>query len=340
MPVRSCSHPRVRSRLARLRRVGLLVALVLLPTGLRAQGLPTQLADSTFWRLVTEFSEPGGFFRSDNFVSNETAWQMVIPDLAPVLPTGGAYLGVGPEQNFTYIANLRPALAFIVDIRRQNLVQHLLYKALAELSPDRAGFVSRLFSRPLPAGVPTDASVVELLVPMVRVPADSALFQRTLGEVTAHLTITHGFPLSVDELGMLEYVLATFAASGPGVTYSSNQQTRGGIGMMRAMPSFLELMVQEDGAGANRSFLASEALYAVFRGYQQRNAIVPVTGDFAGPTALRRVGDYVRQHGATVDLFYLSNVEQYLFQQGDDWWRFYENVATLPLAPPAASCAR
>ena len=29
--------------------------------------------------------------------------------------------------------------------------------------------------------------------------------------------------------------------------------------------------------------------------------------------------------------FYTSNVEQYLFQQADDWRRFFQNVATLPL---------
>jgi hypothetical protein len=59
------------------------------------------------------------------------------------------YLGVGPEQNFTYIVNLEPRLAVIFDIRRQNAMLHLMYKALFELSPSRAEFVSRLFSRPL-----------------------------------------------------------------------------------------------------------------------------------------------------------------------------------------------
>ena len=55
---------------------------------------------------------------------------------------GGVYLGVGPEQNFTYIAAIRPKIAFITDIRRGNLQLHLMYKALFELSADRAEFVS------------------------------------------------------------------------------------------------------------------------------------------------------------------------------------------------------
>ena len=64
---------------------------------------------------------------------------------------------------------------------------------------------------------------------------------------------------------------------------------------------------------------------------QERNLIVPLTGNFAGPHALRAVGEWARARGAKVTTFYVSNVEQYLFQQGDEAQRFYENVATLPI---------
>src|SRR5437867_10808453 len=114
--------------------------------------LPNQLTDEAFWTLVTEFSEPGGYFRSDNFVSNETTFQYVIKDLKKTKP-GGVYLGVGPDQNFTYIVALQPRMAIIFDIRRQNMLQHLMYKALIEMSSDRADFLSRLFSRKRPAGI-------------------------------------------------------------------------------------------------------------------------------------------------------------------------------------------
>jgi hypothetical protein len=59
--------------------------------------------------------------------------------------------------------------------------------------------------------------------------------------------------------------------------------------------------------------------------------LVPVVGDFAGPKAIRAVGEYLKNHHAIVAAFYTSNVEQYLFQQGDDWSRYYKNVSTLPL---------
>src|SRR5436309_3074891 len=91
--------------------------------------IPQQLSDEAFWSIVTEFSEAGGYFRSDNFVSNETTFQYVLKDLKKTKP-GGIYLGVGPDQNFTYIVAMQPKLAIIFDIRRQNVMQHLMYKAL------------------------------------------------------------------------------------------------------------------------------------------------------------------------------------------------------------------
>jgi len=115
-----------------------------------ADNLPKQLSDRAYWKMVVDFSEPDGFFRSDNFISNETTFQEVIPELKKRVSQNGVYLGVGPDQNFTYIAALRPRMAFIVDIRRQNLILHLMYKAIIEMSDDRADFMSRLFSRPRP----------------------------------------------------------------------------------------------------------------------------------------------------------------------------------------------
>ena len=78
-----------------------------------AETLPSRLTDSAFWQMVTDFSEPNGYFRSDNFLSNERAYQFVMPELSANLPKGGVYVGVGPEQNFTYIVGLRSKFAFI-----------------------------------------------------------------------------------------------------------------------------------------------------------------------------------------------------------------------------------
>src|SRR5579862_8782499 len=83
--------------------------------------LPSRLSDRDFWRLAVESSEADGYFRSDTLTSNEVLFQRVIPELLERSRNHGVYLGVGPEQNFTYIAALRPPLAIIFDIRRGNM---------------------------------------------------------------------------------------------------------------------------------------------------------------------------------------------------------------------------
>src|SRR5437667_5845619 len=80
----------------------------------RQGGPPESLSAAEFARLIRECSEEGGFFRSDNFISNETSYLHIVDKLRQLGAAGGAYLGVGPEQNFTYIAKLRPRIAFIV----------------------------------------------------------------------------------------------------------------------------------------------------------------------------------------------------------------------------------
>src|SRR5438552_2388999 len=150
------------------------------PSTLAAETLPSAISDAAFWKLVGDLSEPDGSFPFDNFVSNETPFQSVIPTLQAKIRPGGAYLGVGPEQNFTYIAALQPKIAFIIDIRRQNLVEHLMYKALFDMSADRADFVSRLFSRKRPSGLGKDTTAAELFRAYETAPADLPLFDARL----------------------------------------------------------------------------------------------------------------------------------------------------------------
>ena len=294
----------------------------------QATSVPTRLADSTFWRMMTEFSEPGGYFRSDNFVSNETSFQYVIPELVSTIKPGGVYLGVAPDQNFTYIVALKPSIAFIVDIRHQNAMQHLMYKALIELSADRADFLSRLFSKPRPAGLDSTSSAMALFQAIGPGFPDSASYRRNLDAIKNRLVKVHGFALNDEELRSLEYVYSAFYTAGPSLTYNFGG---GGGGFGRGMPSYDALMMESDGAGLNRSYLGSEANYRTLKDFEERNLLVPLTGNFAGDKTLRTVGAWVRERGAKITAFYTSNVEQYLWQQGDEASRYYKNVATLPV---------
>lgn len=299
-----------------------------------ASTIPDRLDDQTFWSLVGSISEPGGSFRSDNFVSNELGYQWVIPQLLRTTQPGGVYLGVGPDQNFTYIVALQPRISFIFDIRRQNMLTHLMYKALIEASPSRAEFLSRLFARPRPAGLDSTSTPEALLDAYEQVPADSTLHRATLAAIDDRLTTQHGFQLSNDDLATIAYVYGAFVAAGPDITYNFAQRGGyggyGGYGRGR-MPSYAQLMVATDSERVHRSYLATESNFASLRTDELANRIVPVVGDFAGPKAIRAVADYLTAHHATVTAFYLSNVEQYLFQQDDDWRRFYTNASTLPI---------
>jgi hypothetical protein len=311
----------------------LAVSVVAAPAPRREAGpLPAALSDSTFWRLVTTMSEPGGFFRSDNFVSNEADYQRILGRLRTETPAGGVYMGVGPDQNFTYIVAQHPRMAFIVDIRRQALLQQLMYKALFEMSPTRAEFLSHLFARRLPPGLADTAPVAALLQAVYAARPDSALYAATLHAIDSGLTVRHGFTLSKDDLDGLAYIYDAFYEIGPDITYSGDP-ARGRMG--RNMPGYAAMMEQTDSAGVNESYLGSEERYGVMKAFEAANLLVPVVGDFGGPKAIRAVGRYVRDHDARVTLIYTSNVEQYLFQSTDAWRNFYTNVATLPLAPGA-----
>jgi hypothetical protein len=299
--------------------------------GAASRTLPDRLTDAAFWALSERLSEPDGWFRSDNLLSNELYYPEVLDRLIERVPAGGVYLGVGPEQNFSYIAAVRPAVAFITDVRRGNLHVHLMYKALFELSVDRADFVSRLFTKPRPAHLGVDASIAEIMdAYWVTDTSARDVFDRNLREVLDHLTKTRAFPLTTSDREGISEVYRAFYWFGPSITYSSSSSS--GFGRGNSMATYYQLMVSTDARGAARSYLASDETFGVVKQLHLRNLIVPVVGDFGGARALRAVGDWVRDHGATVSMFYLSNVEQYL-RQGGAWPVFCANVASMPLTP-------
>ena len=295
------------------------------PAALEQQsaGISPRYSDAEFWQLVGQLSEPDGYFDSDNLVSNEDDFQAVVPELAAKVRPGGVYLGVGPDQNFTYILAARAKAAFITDVRRGNLHVHLLYKALFELSADRADFLGRLFARRRPAALGPGASAAELLQAYRRLAPDPALQKETVRAVAEQLAGGGRFPIGAEDLSAIAAVHAKYVAGGPDLRFVSS---RGG----NWYPTFMDLQVATDRRGVEHGYLASEALYARLRALERANLIVPVVGDLGGPTALRAVGRHLRARGETVTVFYASNVERYLFRDGL-WDEFAGNLATLPI---------
>jgi hypothetical protein len=287
--------------------------------------LPAQYTDAEFWKLVSDFSEAGGQFPYENFVSNERNYQVVLPEVIRQTRPGGVYLGVAPEQNFTYIAAIKPKVAFIFDIRRQNLVELLMYKALFELSPDRSEFLSRLFSRRLPTVAGATPSVAILLNAINNAKPDPQLYDQTLLVIRNNLTSQHRFALTPDDLEKIAYIFRVFYQGGPRMDYAYASASPNA-----SVPSFHNLMIATDRQGKNWAFLANDENYGFVRTMQQKNLIVPVVGDFAGPKAIKAVGQYLKQHSAAVTVFYISNVEDYL---SATWSAYRANLEALPVEP-------
>lgn len=290
-----------------------------------ADTLPAQYTDAEFWRIVTEFSEPGGAFPYENFVSNERNYQVVLPDVKRLTRPGGVYLGVAPEQNFTYIAAIQPKVAFIFDIRRQNLIELLMYKALFEMAPDRSEFVSRLFSRPRSAGLGVTSTPADLLNAVNGARPNAALYAETLQAMKDRLVRQHQFKLSDSDQEKIDYIFKVFYQGGPRMDYAYASRSPNS-----SVPSYYNLMTATDGRGQNWAFLANEDNYRFVRTMQQKNLIIPIVGDFAGPKAIKSVAQYLKSHNAVVSVFYISNVEDYL---SGSWDSYKANLASLPVDP-------
>ena len=170
--------------------------------------------------------------------------------------------------------------------------------------------------------------IEEIFGAYAKVDTSDTLYQQNLQDIQNHLLRTRKLPLEADDLKGIEYVYHAFYWYGPIIQYWSSTGGRG----FRDAPTYVDLMIADDGKGQQRSFLATEENFKVLKELHSKNLFVPVVGNFAGPKALRAVGRYVKDRNALVSAFYLSNVEQYLSREGR-WYVFCANVATLPLDP-------
>jgi hypothetical protein len=287
--------------------------------------LPSEISDKDFWRMVVDLSEPGGTYPYQNYVSNEFQYQDVVPALKATTKVGGVYIGVGPEQNFTYAAVLQSRLAFVIDIRRQNMLFLLMYKAFFDMSPSRADFVSNLFSRVRPAGLDAKASAAELFAAYQNVKPDADLLAKNQQAIKAYMS-KHGYELSNEDLKNIENLDAVFSRGGPAINYGFESPLPA---ILQNPATYRQMMLTTDITGRNSAYLASEESYLYVREMQRKNLIVPLVGDFAGPAVIRNVGRYLTERKTTVGVFYISNVETYLDAAGAQ--RFYANLAELPV---------
>jgi len=278
-----------------------------------------------FSKYIQDWSEPEGYFDSDNFISNETSYQHVVDRLRNQVRPGNVYIGVGPEQNFTYIAHTRPSLAIIVDIRRQNMLQHLLFKALFDQARSRSEYLALLFAKEKPT-VPRSAPLKDILSALRSAPSNEQLFQRHLQDASAVLTEKYKVVLTADDLKKFEYVYRTFWSQNLDLRFSS-------IGRGNAMnyPTYERLLLETDQNGHLQNYLSSDELFQWLKKFQSENRLIPIVGDFGGSQAFQAVSAFLKQNSLQVSTFYTSNVEFYLFNTLS-WPAFMKNVHALPVA--------
>jgi hypothetical protein len=252
----------------------------------------------------------------------------VIPELRRRVKPGFVYLGVGPDQNFSYIAHTQPSLAIITDIRRQNMLEHLLYKALFDLSNSRAEFFGMLFSREVPR-MDTRAPLRDLLRAVRAGRTSEERFLTNLAAVRGRLLQTYGLKLSAKDLERIEYVYDTLHEEGLDLRFSS-------IGRNNAAnyPTFESLLLQTDRSGQPQGYLSTEELFQWMKRFEAENRLIPIVGDFGGPKAFKAVANFLQKNGLMVSTFYTSNVEYYLFENSQ-WRNYVANVRGLPTTEDA-----
>jgi hypothetical protein len=279
-----------------------------------------------FAQLIERLSEKAGYFGSDNLISNELSYQHVLGRIAKMNLLGGAYLGVGPDQNYTYIAHVRPRIAIMVDIRRDAMLQHLLYKALFMMSRNRVEYMSLLFARPVPKDFKkwNERPIRDLIDYFDRTPLDQKLADKIREDARKKLA-TFGVPLSQRDLETIDEIYQAFYTDCMEVRYTIRDRPTG-----RFFPAYRDILLEKDLDGRHRNYFASEADFQVIKNMHDRNLIVPVTADLSGPRAIKAIGDFLKEISEKVSAFYVSNVEFYLWRY-DTMAKFVENLKTLPI---------
>jgi hypothetical protein len=300
-------------------------ALAICVAAVAAWSVPLEIQppQPSFSQLVGEFSEPGGEFDTDNLISNEKSYLHVIPELEQSGATGGVYIGVGPDQNFSYIARIRPTVAFILDIRRDNLLLHLLFKALFAASRNRVEYLSLLTGRPVPDHLESwrDSSIDQIVayIDGTKPSATLALDRRLHDAISGF-----GVPVSAKEFATIERFHAAFVEGGLSLRFQSF-----GRPPQRYYPTYRELLVETDRKGRQLSYLASEADFQFVRSLEGRDGVIPVVGDLAGTHALAAIGQWMSERHERLSAFYVSNVENYLFR-GGSFGQYMANLNRLP----------
>lgn len=280
--------------------------------------------DSAFGHLHVRLSATGGYFDTDNLISNEASYLHVIDALERTGVRGGAYIGVGPDQNFSYIAAVRPRVAFILDIRRDNVLEHLMFKALFEAADTRLEYLCLLIGRACAGSKIATTAGIDEIVDRVDVYAPDAAAAAGARRAVAQRVDGYGIPLSEADRATITRFHDEFIRHALDLRFTSH----GRLPRFH-YPTLRQLLLERDRMGRRRSYLAAEESFRFVKSLSERNLIVPVVGDLAGPHAVTEIGRLLEEMGESLSAFYTSNVEFYLWRQGR-FDAFATNLGRLP----------
>ena len=314
--------------------VAALALLAALPASVTAQATtmaPTPARSASidsirdFGALIGLLSETGGYFDTDNLISNESSYLHVIGALDRYGVKGGAYIGVGPDQNFSYIARIRPRIAFLMDIRRDNMLQHLMFKALFAASRNRMEYLALWLGKRAPSNVEawSTRSIDDIVAYL-----DSTRSTAATGAAARNAVLdevrTMGVALAAADYATIERFHQEFIGAGLSLRFTS-----AGRAPQPYYPTLRQLILERNLEGRQASYLAREADYRVVKDLQRRNLIIPVVGDLGGTKALRAIGTYMKQRGDKLSAFYASNAEDYVLRDGN-FPAYARSIAALP----------
>ena len=310
-----------------MKRQGHAVALAVIVVAVLGGSVARVQSPGSFAAQIADLSEPGGYFDTDNLISNERSYLRVLPELARRNVRGGAYIGVGPDQNFSYIAEIRPSIAFIIDVRRDNMLLHLLFKALFAEARTRVEYLALLFGRATPddverwKGAPIEQIASAVEQQPLRQPLD--VFRKHVDATVK----SFGVPLSAADFGPIDRFHRRFIEEKFELRFHSTDRPP-----QLYYPTYRDLLLETDGERHQRNYLASENSFQFVKALQARDRVIPVIGNIAGPAAMAAVARAIAARGEQLSAFYASNVEFYLEREGN-YQRFVANLARMPRAP-------
>ncbi len=307
----------------RIRLITTLFKITVLSIGFKKNYSAINITPDVFSSLIQKMSVSDGYYRYDNWITNERNYLNIIEPLKKNDIKGGAYVGVGPEQNFTFIETVKPDIAFIIDIRQQMTMQHLVYKTLFELAETRAKFFSLLFSKPILANNKPDnnADINEIVDFFYGISSDRKMLKKTTSKIMVLIENKFKVNLSKNDRKYIIRIMKSFCDDSLNITFDMN--TKGYV-------CLAEILKSVDKKEEQLNFFNSEEKYSFIRNMQLENRIIPIRGDFAGAKALKSISDYLKKNNLFISAFYVSSVELWLFK-ANKFKPWVENIASLPI---------